>query len=96
MKRLFWLGLGLAAGALVVRAVSKRAQAFTPRGIATGVGSSAGHLLESVRGFVDDVKDGMHEREAQIHAAFAEGVTFDEAEFDVDPDEYYLREGKQP
>jgi hypothetical protein len=96
MRRLFWLGLGLAAGVLVVRAVSKRAQAFTPRGIAAGVGNSAGHLMESVRGFVDDVKDGMAEREAQIHAAFAEGVTFDEDEFDGDPDDFYLREGKRP
>ena len=74
MKRLFWLGVGLAVGALVVRAVTKRAQSFTPKGIAAGVSASAGNVLDSVRGFVDDVREGMAEREEQIHAAFAEGV----------------------
>ncbi len=102
MKRLFWLGVGLAAGALVVRAVTRRAQSFTPRGIAAGVSSSAGNVLDSVRGFVDDVREGMAEREAQIHAAFAEGVTFeeaglddrfDDAGFDVDQDDF-VQEGK--
>jgi hypothetical protein len=78
MKRLFWLGVGVAVGALVFRAVAKRAQEFTPRGIAAGVGESAGNLLDSVRGFVDDVRDGMAEREAQIHAAFAVGVALED------------------
>lgn len=77
MKRLFWLGIGLAVGALAARAVAKKAKAFTPRGIAAGVGGSAGNLVDSVRAFVDDVRDGMAEREAQIHAAFAEGVALD-------------------
>ncbi len=43
--------------------------------------------MESVRGFVDDVRDGMAEREAEIHEAFAEGVAFDDefAELREDP-----------
>jgi len=84
MKRLFWLGLGLAAGALVVRAVTKKAQAFTPQGIAGSVQESASGLLESVRTFVDDVREGMAEREREIHAAFAEGIVIDDDGFDED------------
>jgi hypothetical protein len=80
MKRLLWLGIGLAVGALVVRKVSRKAQEFTPSGIAASLSESAGGLVESVRSFVDDVRDGMAEREQQIHEAFAEGVAFDDTD----------------
>jgi hypothetical protein len=75
---MLWLGIGLAVGALVVRAVTKKAQAFTPQGIAASARDSATGLLDSVRVFLDDVRDGMAEREAEIHAAFADGMTLDE------------------
>ncbi|MEV4756782.1 hypothetical protein AB0J86_16940 [Micromonospora sp. NPDC049559] len=78
MKRLLWLGIGLAVGALVVRKLTRTAQSYTPGGIATSLSQSAGGLVETVRSFVDDVRDGMAEREQQIHAAFAEGVAFDD------------------
>lgn len=81
MKRLLWLGVGLAIGALVVRAVSKKAQSYTPGGIAAAARDSGSNLLESVRDFVDDVRDGMQEREQELHAAFAEGVVLAD-EFD--------------
>jgi hypothetical protein len=90
IKRLFWLGAGIAVGALVVRAVTRRAHSFTPRGLAAGLGESAGNLVDSMRGFVDDVRDGMAEREAQIHAAFAEGIALD----DEDLDDLYRQEGE--
>jgi hypothetical protein len=77
MKRLLWLGVGLAVGALVVRAVSKKAKAFTPQGVAASARQSAGGLVDSVRTFVDDVRDGMYEREDQIHAAFEAGEALD-------------------
>jgi hypothetical protein len=69
MRRLFWLGVGLAVGGLVVRAVTRKAQAYTPSGLAGAVRESAGGLVDSVRSFVDDVRDGMAERERQIHEA---------------------------
>jgi len=78
MKRLLWLGVGLAVGALVVRAVSRKAQSFTPSGIAGSVQQSASGLLDSVRGFVEDVREGMAEREAEVRAAFNEGLLIDE------------------
>lgn len=73
MRRLLWLGVGLAVGALAVRAVSRKAKQFTPGGIADGARKSAGGLADGVRNFIDDVRDGMYEREAQIHAAFVDG-----------------------
>jgi hypothetical protein len=82
MRRLLWLGVGLAIGALVVRKVTKKAEAFTPAGIAGSVQQSAVGVLDSVRSFVDDVRDGMAEREAEIHAAFTEGSLLEEYEED--------------
>jgi hypothetical protein len=77
VKRLLWLGAGLAVGALVFRAVTKKAQAFTPGGLAASARESAGGFAASVRNFVDDVRDGMAEREDEIHSAFVDGVAFD-------------------
>jgi hypothetical protein len=86
MKRVLWLGIGLAVGALVFRAVSKKAAAFTPQGMAASARDTAGGLVGSVRSFIEDVREGMAEREDQIHAAFAEGVALDE-DGDFDPEE---------
>lgn len=73
MKRLFWLGVGVAVGALVVRQVAKAAQAYTPAGLAASARNSAAGLWESVQDFITDVQEGMAEREREIHEAFASG-----------------------
>jgi hypothetical protein len=91
VKRLFWLGVGIAVGVVVVRAVSRTAQAFTPSGIASGVQQSAGNVFDSIRAFVDDVREGMAEREAQIKDAFAEGVAL--SEDDLQGDDGLLGDG---
>jgi hypothetical protein len=78
MKRLLWLGVGLAVGALVVRKLTQKANEFTPSGIATSLSQSAGGLVESMRSFVDDVRDAAAEREQQINQAFAQGELFDD------------------
>jgi hypothetical protein len=87
MKRLLWLGIGLAVGALVVRKVTRAAQAYTPGGIASSLSESASGLIQALRDFADDVREGMAEREQQIYQAFAEGVAFDDqfAEVRADP-----------
>jgi hypothetical protein len=77
MKRLLWLGVGIAVGVVVVRQVSRAVQAYSPSGLAGSARNSAAGLVEAVRDFVADVREGMAEREAQIHAAFAEGVSLD-------------------
>jgi hypothetical protein len=71
MSRLFWLGVGLAVGAIVVRKVTKKAHAYTPAGLSESVQASATDLLESVRGFVEDVREGMAERESDLYSALA-------------------------
>jgi hypothetical protein len=78
VKRMLWLGIGLAVGALVVRALTKKARAFTPQGLAASARDSATGVLGSVREFIDDVREGMVEREADIHAAFVDGDALDE------------------
>jgi hypothetical protein len=72
MKRLVWLGIGLAVGALVVRKATRAARSLTPGGIASSAAESAGGLVESVRSFMDDVRSAMAEREQQIHDALTE------------------------
>jgi hypothetical protein len=84
MRRLLWLGIGLAVGALVVRAVSKKARSLAPGSLASSARESAVGVLDSVRTFVDDVRIGMAEREAEIRAAFAEGIALDD---DLNPEE---------
>ncbi len=78
MRRLLWLGIGLAVGALVFRAVAKKAQAFTPQGIAGSVQQGAVGVLDSVRTFVEDVRDAMDEREEEIRSAFDDNMLLDE------------------
>ena len=86
MRRLFWLGVGVAVGALVVRQLGKAAQAYSPSGLAGTAKNSAAGLIERVRDFVDDVRDGMAEREDQIHEAFAQGVSLEDLDAYDDPD----------
>ena len=78
MKRLLWLGVGIAVGVVVVRKLTRKAEQFTPSGIATSLSESAGGLVESLRNFVEDVREGMTERENQIHEAFAAGELYDD------------------
>jgi len=78
VKRLLWLGIGIGVGALVVRQVTKTVQAYSPSSLAGSARESAVGILGSVRDFVADVREGMSEREAEIHAAFEQGISLDE------------------
>jgi hypothetical protein len=83
MRRLFWLGLGVAVGVVVARQVTRTVRAYSPSGIAGQARNSAAGLIGSVRDFVADVREGMAEREEQIHSAFEQGVSLDELERDT-------------
>ncbi len=78
IKRALWLGVGIAIGAIVARQVSRAAQAYSPAGLAGSARNSAAGLWGSVTDFVADVREGMAEREDQIHEAFARGVSLDD------------------
>jgi hypothetical protein len=84
VKRLLWIGVGIAVGAIVVRQVTKAARAYSPAGLTGSARNSAAGLVDSVRDFVADVREGMAIREAEIHAAFARGESL--ADFDDDDD----------
>lgn len=86
MKRLLWLGVGLAVGAVIVRKVTRKANEFTPSGVATSLSESAGGLAESLRSFVEDVREGMAERESQISEAFAAGELYEDEFADLRDD----------
>ncbi len=77
MRRLLWLGIGVAVGVVVVRKLTKAAESYTPTGIAASVQESAAGALDQVRSFVADARAAMTEREEEIHQALTvtEGST---------------------
>lgn len=79
MRRLFWLGVGLAVGALVVRQLTRRAEAYTPQGIAQSVADSFASLAESAREFAAEVREGMAEREDELFTALSADADADAA-----------------
>jgi hypothetical protein len=66
MRRLFWLGIGLALGALIFRKATKVAEQLTPRGLAQSAASALSELSEAIRDFAADVREGMTEHEAVL------------------------------
>lgn len=69
VRRLFWLGLGLALGALIFRKMSQVAERLTPSGLVQTVTGLVAELSEAVRDFASDVHEGMVEREAVLREA---------------------------
>ena len=69
MRRLFWLAMGITIGALLVRKLSRAAERLTPSGMANGIGGALRELAEAIRDFAADVREAMHEREAQLREA---------------------------
>ncbi|MFI5954088.1 hypothetical protein [Cryptosporangium sp. NPDC051539] len=69
MRRLFWIGVGAAVGVLIVRKISKTAEAYSPRGLADSARGSAVGLLDSVRAFVEDARVAMAEQEVALTRA---------------------------
>ena len=59
------MALGATVGIVVVRRVSKAAQAYTPEGI----GRSLTEAVDAVRDLVEDVRVAMAEREQELRVA---------------------------
>jgi hypothetical protein len=68
MRRLFWLGLGVAAGVAVSRKISQTAKQATPAGLAGNLGDAISELASAIGGFGADVRAGMAEREEELTA----------------------------
>ena len=69
MRRLFWLALGATVGVLVVRKVSKTAQAYSPSGMAEGFSSGLSDFGEGLREMAEAVREGMAQRETELRYA---------------------------
>ena len=69
MRRLFWLGIGVAVGVLVVRKITKTAEAYSPKGLADSARGSAVGLLDAARAFVEDARVAMAEHEVELTRA---------------------------
>ncbi|OLR91710.1 hypothetical protein [Actinokineospora bangkokensis] len=66
MKRMFWLGVGVAAGVALSRKAKETAHAVTPAGIAGNLGDAVRELAGALGAFGADVRAGMVEREEQL------------------------------
>jgi hypothetical protein len=66
MKRLFWLGLGVATGVVLTRKAGQTARQATPAGLASNLGDAVGELAGAIGSFGADIRAGMSEREQEL------------------------------
>ena len=66
MKRLFWLGVGLAAGAYVTRRATEAAQQLTPAGVGANLADGLRELGAGLGAFGAEVRAGMAAREQEL------------------------------
>ncbi|MHB2023539.1 MAG: DUF6167 family protein [Mycobacteriales bacterium] len=69
MHRLFWVALGATAGVLVVRKLTRAANAWTPEGIAERTSSLGARLSEAAGQFRATVSEAAAAREAELRGA---------------------------
>jgi hypothetical protein len=74
MKRLFWVGVGVAVGVSATRKVNQVTQKATPAGIGTSLGEGLRELGAGLGAFGAEVRAGMAEREDELHD-LVEGTT---------------------
>jgi hypothetical protein len=68
MRRLFWLAMGLAMGALIVRKLTRATEQLAPDALARRFADGLSELAASLRDFSADVREAMTEREAELRA----------------------------
>lgn len=66
MRRLLWLGVGVAIGVLVVRKLGKVAHTYSPSGLAQAAKQQANSLASHCRSFVADVRVGQEQYEQEL------------------------------
>ncbi|WP_172323998.1 hypothetical protein [Paenarthrobacter sp. CM16] len=65
MKRIVWMGIGVAIGVIAFRKVTEAQANIGPEGLNRAVGRMADGLFD----FADAVRTGMHQREEDLRAA---------------------------
>lgn len=65
MKRIVWMGIGVAIGVIAFRKVTQAQANLGPEGLNRAVGRMADGLFH----FADAVRTGMHQREDDLRAA---------------------------
>ncbi|WP_235504685.1 MULTISPECIES: DUF6167 family protein [Micrococcaceae] len=65
MKRLVWMGIGVAIGVIAFRKVTEAQATLGPEGLNRAVG----RLADGVYDFADTVRAGMRERETDLRTA---------------------------
>jgi len=71
LKRILWFSLGIAAGVVASRKASAKARRMTPAGAAENISDAMRELATAMGSFGADVRAGMVEREAELHATVA-------------------------
>ena len=66
MRRLFWLGVGMAAGVALTRKAKNVARQATPAGLAANLGDAVRELATAVGAFGADIRAGMAERQEEL------------------------------
>ncbi|WP_309107131.1 DUF6167 family protein [Arthrobacter sp. R1-13] len=65
MKRIIWMGIGVAIGVIAFRKVTEAQSALGPEGLNRAVG----RLTDGLYDFADAVRGGMQERESELRSA---------------------------
>ncbi|BCW59072.1 MULTISPECIES: hypothetical protein [Micrococcaceae] len=65
MKRIVWMGIGVAIGVIALRKITEAQANIGPDGLNRAVGRMADGLFD----FADAVRTGMHQREEDLRAA---------------------------
>jgi hypothetical protein len=68
VKRLFWLGVGVAVGVYATRRATEAAQALTPAGVGANIADGLRELGAGLGAFGAEVRAGMSERERELSA----------------------------
>lgn len=66
MKRLFWLGVGFAAGTYTTRRATRAAQSLTPAGLGANLADGLRELGAGLGAFGAEVRAGMQAREREL------------------------------
>jgi len=73
LKRMIWVGIGIAVGVVAVRKLTKVAHSVTPGGVAERVGGAGAEMRESLKAFWADVSEAKQAKEAELFDAIERG-----------------------